>query len=78
MSAVRVSSSLYLYILVSEHFFIIGPTGQSKAFLTRADREACVCSSKVGARIQGVPREHGWLHEPSGLEKPPDLFITTV
>ena len=47
--------------------FILGHPGQPKAFLAGADREACVCSSQVGARIQGVPRQHRWLHEPSGL-----------
>ena len=47
--------------------FFSSVAGQPKAFLTRAHREAGVCSSQVGSRIQGVPRQHGWLHESSGL-----------
>ena len=48
-------------------FSSVGRTGQPKAFLTRAHREAGVRSSQVGSRIQGVPRQHRRLHEPSGL-----------
>ena len=69
MSAVRLLVCC-LCVLVSECFFNSGPAGQPKAFLTGADREACVCSSEVGTRIQGVPREHRWLHEPSGMKYP--------
>jgi len=54
-------------------FLILGLTGQPKAFLTRADREACVCSSQVGTRVQGFPRQHRHLHEPSGLSPPPPI-----
>ena len=50
-------------------FFVVGRAGQPKAVLARAYREACVCSSQVGTRVQGVPGQHRPLHEPSG---PPD------
>lgn len=68
MSAVRLvwlplCSPLRQFI---SYFSFIGPAGQPKAFLTGADREACGRPSEVGTRIQVVPREHGWLHEPSG------------
>lgn len=48
---------------------VVGFTRQPEAFSAGADRETGVRASEMGARIQGVPRQHGRLHEPSGQSR---------
>jgi hypothetical protein len=73
-SHVRSSTSCF-YLCFHRISLIVGCTGQPKTFPTGADRETCVCPSKVGARVQGFPRQHGRLHESSGLLSDPHLFL---
>lgn len=68
----------YSFCLLRTLFFLfVGLAGQPKAVLARAYREACVCSSQVGARVQGVPSQHGPLHEPSGLRHRSSISTST-
>lgn len=48
---------------------VVGYARQPEALFTGADRETGVCAPEVGARVQGVPRQHGRLHESSGLSR---------
>ena len=45
-----------------------GQPRQPQAIHAGAHGQACLCSPKVGARIQGFPRQHGWLYESSGTQ----------
>jgi hypothetical protein len=59
---------LSLFCVLKVWFIVFaGFTRQPQAFSAGADRETGVRASEMGARIQGVPRQHGRLHEPSGL-----------
>ena len=44
----------------------IGRTNEPKALPPGVDRQVRLRKVKVGIRVQGFPREHGWLHEPPG------------
>jgi hypothetical protein len=61
---------LSLFCFLNVWFIVVvGCTRQPEAFSAGADRETRVRASEMGARIQGVPRQHGRLHEPSGLSR---------
>ena len=58
---------LFLALYCFGFIIILGRTCQSEAFSAGVDRETGVCAPEMGARIQRVPRQHGRLHEPSGM-----------